>query len=238
MLVVGSSGIANNGTIRVIAGAGVPAGTAYSPISAAIWGGTGTYQAIGGTLNASSHQFTASAVAMGTSGSPVSINLLSQQRVLVSDTSTGWSVGVSFLAKPASTPLTLTATTMGSNTLNSLNGLLAPSQSILSGWNFSTDSSYTPGDPAYLSFGIGSGYSSDGLEVWHYDGTTWTEFAANDLTYDGNYASFTVTGFSGYAVTTAVPEPSTFALLGVGAISLLGYGRRRRGVYASYRVRR
>ena len=48
---------------------------------------------------------------------------------------------------------------------------------------------------------IGAGYSSNNLQVWHYDGTSWTSYAASDLTYDGNYASFTVTGFSGYAVT-------------------------------------
>jgi hypothetical protein len=52
-------------------------------------------------------------------------------------------------------------------------------------------------------------------------------FIANDLTYDGNYASFTVTGFSGYAVTT-VPEPAMLALIGIGAIGLLGYAWRWR----------
>ncbi|MFZ1933982.1 MAG: PEP-CTERM sorting domain-containing protein, partial [Thermoguttaceae bacterium] len=88
---------------------------------------------------------------------------------------------------------------------------------------------YTPGDPAYLSFGIGSGYSSEGLEVWHYDGSNWTEFAANDLTYDGTFASFTATGLSGYAM-VAVPEPGTLALLAGGFVGLLAYAWRRRRV--------
>ena len=117
---------------------------------------------------------------------------------------------------------------MGSDTLNSLDGLLSPGQSVLGAWNFSTDSGYTRGDPAYLSLGVGPGYSSDGLEVWQYVGTNWTEYAANDLTYDGNYASFTVSGFNGYAVTgISVPEPSTLVLPGIGAISLLAYAWRR-----------
>lgn len=51
-------------------------------------------------------------------------------------------------------------------------------------------------------------------------------FTASDLTYDGTYASFTVIGFSGYAVTT-VPEPSTMALLVAAAVGLLAYQRRR-----------
>ena len=95
---------------------------------------------------------------------------------------------------------------------------------------FSANSGYTPGDPAYLSFDVGAGQSSDDLEAWQYNGNTWTAFPADDLTYDGNYASFTVTGLEGYAVTgiDVVPEPSTLALLAAGAIGLAGYGLHRR----------
>ena len=48
------------------------------------------------------------------------------------------------------------------------------------------------------------------LHVWRYDGSKWADFTALDLTDDGNYASFTVTGLSGYAM-VAVPEPGTMA---------------------------
>ncbi len=225
----GSGILTNNGTIRILAGADVTAGNTYSPISAAGWTGTGTYQAVGGTWNASTDQFTASAVQAGASGTPVSINLLSEQRVLVTDGPTDMSVGASFLAKTTSTPLNFTATPMGSATLSSLDSLLGANQSILAGWNFSADSGYTPGDPVYLSLGIGPGYCSDDLEVWHYSGSAWTELNANDLTYDGAYASFTVTGFSGYAVTATVPEPTGLAMLVGGALfGLLACARRQR----------
>ena len=62
--------------------------------------------------------------------------------------------------------------------------------------------------------------------MWHYDGTSWTAYASADLTYDGTYASFTVTGFSGYAVT--VPEPGTLALFLAAALGLLAYAWRKR----------
>ena len=50
----------------------------------------------------------------------------------------------------------------------------------------------------------------------------WTPYNAQDLTYDGTYASFTATGFSGYAVT--VPEPGTLVLLAAGLLILSGEG--------------
>jgi hypothetical protein len=55
----------------------------------------------------------------------------------------------------------------------------------------------------------------------------WLPYAASDLTYDGTYASFTVTGFSGYAV-SGIPEPSAIILFSMGAASLVAYTWRRR----------
>jgi hypothetical protein len=107
---------------------------------------------------------------------------------------------------------------------------LYPGNAVLGAWGFTADSGYTPGDPAYLSFNIGTGFSRDDLDVWQYDGTNWTPYNATDLTCNGGYSSFTVTGFSGYAVTAPVPEPGTLVLLGIGAISLLACAWRRRHV--------
>ncbi len=223
----GTGTLVNDGIVRIVAGAGVPTdGVQYSPISAGAWSGTGTYQAVGGTWNATGHTFTASSVTKGTSGAPVALDLASVQRTLIDDSGTGWEVGASFLAKPTSTALNFTATAMNSGTLNSLQGLLAPGQSVLSGWNFSADAGYTPGDPIYFSFKVGSGYSTDDLDLWSYNGTSWAAYVPTDLTYDGTFASFTATGLSGYAVTT-VPEPSVLVLLGIGAISLLAFACRR-----------
>jgi hypothetical protein len=191
----------------------------YTPISAGTWSGSGSYQAVGGKWDSTAHTFTISDVQSGAAGAQLAIDLHDAQRLLFNDDASGWSVGASFLSSTVSKQLSLTATTIGDRAFTSLQSLLGPQQSILGGWEFAFTSGYIAGDPAYLSLGIGRGYSRNGLEVWHFDGGSWTPFAANDLTYDGDYASFTVAGFSGYAVTT-VPEPSTPALLLAAGLGL------------------
>ena len=89
----GTGAISNDGTVRILAGAGVPAGGTYTPVAAGTWSGTGTIQAVGGTWNAGNQQFTASTVVPATSGTPVQFDLSRQQRALISDPATGWSVG-------------------------------------------------------------------------------------------------------------------------------------------------
>ncbi len=66
---------------------------------------------------------------------------------------------------------------------------------------------YNAADPVYLSFSVGKEFTRSDLHLWRYDGAAWSSFSANDVTCADGYASFTVTGFSGYAV-SAVPEPS------------------------------
>ena len=122
--------------------------------------------------------------------------------------------------------MTFTAAAVSGTTLDALRSQLPTSESVLSGWMFAADG-YTEGNPVYLSFKVGAGYPSDELDLWHYDGNAWTKYAATDLTCDGTYASFTVTGFSGYAV-TAVPEPGACVLLAAGLFGLLTCAWRRR----------
>jgi T5SS/PEP-CTERM-associated repeat protein len=220
----GSGALANNGNVRILAGAIPTASATFTPISAAsTWGGSGTYEAVGGTWDATSHVFTASAVQTGTAGAAITIDLNTKQRILATDGPTGKSVGASFLAKSAATPMNLnfTASLIGGTPLANLQALIGNNQTIYSAWQFAADGSYTTGEPAYLSFDIGTGHDRDLLQVWHYDGSAWSPFDAIDLTCNGPYASFTVTGFSGYAVTT--PEPGTLALLLIAAMGLAGY---------------
>jgi hypothetical protein len=115
------------------------------------------------------------------------------------------SLGVSFLAATASTPVTLTASTLSGAALTSLEGDLTAGQSILSGWTLANPVAYS--GPAYLSLSTGRFYSSFGLDVWSSSngGSTWSAITPNDLTLDGTnlYASFTTTAAldgAGYAV--------------------------------------
>jgi len=226
-----TDGFTNNGTVRIVAGAGVVSGETYTPISAGTWDGSGIYQSFGGTWARTTGQkdytFTASSVASGSAGSTIDLDLASMQRVLATDSATGKSASASFIAATESTPISFAATTLGSEALALLQNDLSAGESILSGWAFSING-YTDGDPVYLSLEVGSGYSSGTLDLWHFDGNVWSEFSVSDLTYDGTYASFTVTGFSGYAV-SAVPEPSAFALVAVGAAMFVTYWLRTRG---------
>ena len=147
---------------------------------------------------------------------------------MISDDATGWTVGAGFLATAVSSELDFTATAVDPATVADLAWMLDDGEAVRGAWTFEIGGTgHAEGDPVYLSFGLGEGFSQSDLSVWHYDGTEWTLFDATDLTYDGQYASFTVTGFSGYAV-TVVPEPGTLALLMPVAIGLLLLARRRR----------
>ena len=222
----GAGAIVNDGTVRVVAGAGAAAGSVHSPIAATTFTGAGVYQAVGGTWDQTSHEFTVSDVRSGGSGMTQTIDLLETQRLFVQDAATGWAVGASFLAADVSADLDLAATVVDGPTLDDLETLLAEGESVLGGWAFTATGAYTEGDPAYLSFAAGPGWARSTFSLWHHDGTAWTEYEAPDLTYDSQYASFSVDRFSAYAVT--VPEPSTLAVLLTAALGLLAHRQRKR----------
>jgi T5SS/PEP-CTERM-associated repeat protein len=234
----GAGTITNNGTVRIMAGAVTAAGAVFSPIAARTWKGTGKYQALGGKWNASTHKFTASAVQLAKSGQTVTIDLAQKQRILTHDGVSNWTVGESFLSAASSKLLTFKSTVISGSTLTKLNDLDIDDL-ILGGWTFVATRGYTAGNPVYLSFDIGTGYSLDDLQVWRYSGSSWSKYDAGDLNCFGKYASFTISGLGTYAMTDLTPmssmmlmaqpapEPGAIALLLTAAAAILGYALRK-----------
>ena len=196
---VGTGSLSNGGIIRFEAAPGSVSGSAYTPIVASRSSYWGTVQAVGGTWNGGTHVFTVSGVISGGAGSGVVIDTSQVQRVVITDGVTGNVVQAGFLATASPLSVTFTATPLDGGQAGRLAGKLALGEMVLGGWTFSAGG-YTAGNPVYLSLGIGGGYPGEDLAVWHFDGSGWVPYSAGDLTYDGMYASFTVTGFSGYAV--------------------------------------
>jgi T5SS/PEP-CTERM-associated repeat protein len=226
----GTGTLTNAGTVRLVAGAGAGAGT-YTPISAGTWTNTGTIQALGGVLN-SNNTVTVNAAALTTTSTVANFDLSTTQRVLVTDLASGKSVGAGFQAAPASTPINFGASLVNSGEQSSLQSLLSNGQSVLSAWTFTTSASVSNTNPVYLSLFAGAGHSlNNDLEIWEFNGTSWSSFAANDLAYDGTYASFTTTALEDFAVTgeaTPTPIPGALLLFGPG---LAGLGLIRKRVF-------
>lgn len=105
-----------------------------------------------------------------------------------------------------------------------LESVIGAASEVDAGWTF-TANGYSDGSPVYLSMDTAPGDSDAALSIWHYDGSIWTPYAPVDLVYNGTDASFTVTGFSGYAVTSLVPEPACTSLLMLAGVATLS--RRR-----------
>lgn len=226
MLLLGQGGIngslSNSGKINLLADAFLAAGT-YSPIISSstdckiLWSGAGTYNGTGGTWDDTAKTFTVETATELAAGGLDSVS--TGERLLFRDSASDKRMGASF--GTVGTGINFSAAVSSTTELGGLVAALADGESVRSAWDLTTN--FTGGS-ALLAFDIGKGRSN--VDVWHYDGTAWTPFAASDLIYDGNgIASFTVSDFGGYAV-TAVPEPATMGLLALGGLAMI---RRRRG---------
>ena len=222
----GSGAITNNGTIRLAAGADAANGS-YTPMAYGTLTGTGSVQALGGVWNGSAHTVTVSDAATALAGESKTIDLSVNQRLLVTDAASGGSVGLGFKGSTTPTSLTISASEATSGERSLLQSGLVSGQGVVSAWDFTPGAGYASGDPVYLSMLIGAGFKLSDLAVWHFDGSAWAKFAANDLAYDNHYASFTVNGFSGYAVTAPVPVPAAVWLFGSALAGLSLFGKRK-----------
>ena len=225
MFVVGTD-FTNDGVVRLSAGAHLAAGT-YAPISVGgDWLGIGSYEACGGLWDEMLHTFSVAEVQGGSSGVETILDLSDAPRLDITDDLTGRQVGASFSQGTGTIGFTATAMTE-SGGLADLSIQLMSNETILSGWNFETD--LADGEEVLLSFYIGDGHAVESLNIWHYDDAgNWTEFDASDLTYSDGWASFTVDGFSGYAMIATVPEPTMLSMAALAGLALLALLHRKR----------
>ncbi len=224
--------IANEGTIRLVAGAGAASGE-YVPMNYGTITGEGTVQALGGKWNADNHTITvADAVKATTSGETMALDLKDNQRALLTMAS-GLSAGAGFLGTDDSTEVNLKISVSYGDAYGMLNGIIyGTDEEILSAWSFSiSGSDYTVDTehPVYLSLDAGSASDILDLTIWCLTTTGWEEFDAVDLAFDGTYASFTTTALGIYAVTgiASVPLPGSLCLLAAGLLAMAGLPRTR-----------
>ena len=213
--------LTNKGLIQFYADAFLAADS-YTPFSesagrAMTWSGTGTYNAYGGAWSSTAHTFTVTAPTALAGGAVDAISSFERMLFTVAG---GERAGASFGTVTGSN--TFSASLMTAGELNALTAVPGFDGAVLAGWDFATN--LPSGQQVMLSFDVGLGYED--VEVWHLSGGTWTPYSPDLLTYDSHgVVSFTVTSFSGYAV-TAVPEPVTLFLLALGGLAML----KRRGI--------
>ena len=206
--------ITNYGTVQIRAGRGPRQAQPLRPFPPPRWSGSGTYQTIGGTWNASSHVFTVSDAVVGAAGhagggrpEPKAADLDYRcrrrhvsRREFFGDHKPfdNWSNRLAckhhrliFARKPVE------RRRVGLERLDVFERQLHGRQSRLS-----------------LAVHCG-GYSHNNFDVWDYNGNAWTALAANDLAFDGSYANFTAYALNGYS----------YAVTGVAAAAR----RRQRG---------
>lgn len=205
----GSGDFHNDGTVNLHAAPSLSAGT-YSPIEvgsiSGSFSGAGAYHAYGGTWTA--NQFVVSPVVDATGG--VVAEDLSGDRLSFD----GGALVASFGTGAGIADFDATAISPGSIDGNP----------VLGAYGFTTD---LTGSEVMLSFDLGTGLAPEDLAVWYRpdEFTGWTQLTPDQLNYasDG-WLSFTVSGFSDYAV-TVVPTPvalsvSTFEALGGGLFEM------------------
>lgn len=206
--------LTNFGTLNLFSYATLAAGV-YTPIEVGSFGGDGEvsveFSAFGGIWDEEKLTFTVGDV-RDTAGSVVDFDLNGERLGF-----NGQSVVTSFAGDAGNASFAAQDLS-----LNSIFG-----ESVLESYQFTTD---LTGTDVLLSFNVGGGYDLADLSIWHLaDGETeWTLHDAENVSYTDGWASFSVSGFSGYAI-TAVPEPATYAaLFGCFALTLVMLRRQGR----------
>lgn len=229
MLEVGTAGggdFYNWGTVHLQAQPGVATGI-YTPISiSGNWRGDGTYQAFGGAWDHASHTFNVAVPERVVGGQQALFDLACTQRVQVDR-----SLMASFMPTVESSWVNFTATPTDVSALAELQAILGGDE-LQGSWDFEI-TGLTSENPSLLSFALTGTADLDDLRVWHDAGRGWSVYEPEYFALSDGWASFTVDGFSSYAVSVVpesakpIPEPITMVsgLIGFGMVA--EYFRRR-----------
>jgi autotransporter-associated beta strand protein len=209
----------NNGTLILTSKVGLAEGDyTVSVANIADYGTTKTY---GGILTGNT--FTVASAKQIAVGSEISINVVNNGIVEVKSAEET-TVAMTFNSANATVNKVLEAT----NTLSEFVQSTGADFTKISAFEFDVD--MAEGDTVVLSFFVGdSSLTVSDFSIFHKtDGGQWSN--ADDISnvsYDGEFLSFVVSHFSSYGY-TAVPEPSTYAMIfGAIALGFIAYRRRK-----------
>ena len=161
----------------------------------------------GRDVDATSHQFTVSPVTSGTAATPVTIDQSQEQRILITDPTSGNSVA-QLLGDHQPHNAQPDRRAACRNRPELARRHVGPPRLGLGRLDVRRHRLH--GGRSGLSLaGHRRGYSRNNLDVCRYNGSGWTMYPASDLTVNGASASFTVSTLDGYgyAVTTATVVP-------------------------------
>jgi T5SS/PEP-CTERM-associated repeat protein len=195
LLMVGNSGMENNGTIHLYAGMDLAPGT-YTPIQTdGVISGSGHVSGHGGVWDLATRTFTVGPV-VDASGGLTGSDLSGGRYAFAGGSLVAAFAGDAGIADFGVTELAVS---------------MLGAERVLGAFDFETT---VGGASTLLSYRVGEGHDVGDLTFWHRQEVSgdWVAFTPEQARVVGDRVEFTVSGFSGYAVST-IPEPGVTLLL-------------------------
>jgi T5SS/PEP-CTERM-associated repeat protein len=157
----------------------------------------GSIEAVGGVWNDEEMTFTVAAPVMAGRGETKTIDLLSQQRMMI-----GEDLEMVFAPTAVSTPMDVTVTAIEGEGLSGFRDQLADGEQFLTGYDFDLRT-LPSGSSVQLAMQITPGLSVEQVQMW-YEGewSGWEAIVLDDFVIEDDWAIFTVNAFSAYAIST------------------------------------
>lgn len=157
----------------------------------------GSTEVRGGVWNDEEKTFTVAAPVMAGRGETNTIDLLSQQRMMIGD-----NLEMVFSPTAVSTPMDVTVTAIEGQDLSGFRAQLADGEQFLAGYDFDLNT-LPSGSSVQLAMQITPGLNVEQVQIW-YEGewSGWEAIVLDDFIIEDDWAIFTVNAFSAYAIST------------------------------------